>query len=104
MPAQLMTGLVCAPRIAAQAEAMPPAANRIIGTFQSRYDAVVLSRLFSVPLRSRLCLVVFALACAHAAQPPLTTVMYLVNRPASIASFQAHWQLVSIIAPQCFTM
>jgi spore germination protein YaaH len=45
-----------------------------------------------------------ALACAHAARPPLTTVMYLVNRPNSIASFQAHWRSVSIIAPQCFTM
>ena len=45
----------------------------------------------------------FVLTSAHAA-PPLTTVMYLVNRPASVASFQAHWQFVSIIAPQCFTM
>jgi spore germination protein YaaH len=30
--------------------------------------------------------------------------MYLVDRPAAIASFQDHWQGVSIIAPQCFTM
>jgi spore germination protein YaaH len=30
--------------------------------------------------------------------------MYLVNRPASLASFEAHWRYVSIIAPQCFTM
>src|SRR4051812_35649440 len=30
--------------------------------------------------------------------------MYLVNRPASIASFEQHWRDISIIAPQCFTM
>ena len=30
--------------------------------------------------------------------------MYLVNRPAAIASFQKNWRCVSIIAPQCFTM
>jgi spore germination protein YaaH len=51
---------------------------------------------------------VFVLALvsdAHAAQrPALTTVMYLVNRPASVASFQKNWRYVSIIAPQCFAM
>jgi spore germination protein YaaH len=51
----------------------------------------------------RILALVLAAAGAHAAAP-LTTVMYLVNRPASVASFQAHWQYVSIIAPQCFTM
>ena len=47
-----------------------------------------------------------ALICgAYAAhKPALTTVMYLVNRPAAITSFEQHWQGVSIIAPQCFTM
>ncbi len=30
--------------------------------------------------------------------------MYLVDRPAAIASFEQHWQGVSIIAPQSFTM
>ena len=37
-------------------------------------------------------------------KPALTTVMYLVNRPASIESFQQNWKSVSIIAPQSFTM
>ncbi len=37
-------------------------------------------------------------------KPAITTLMYLVNRPASIASFQQNWQQISIIAPQCFTM
>ncbi len=30
--------------------------------------------------------------------------MYLVNRPASIGSFQKNWAQISIIAPQCFVM
>jgi len=30
--------------------------------------------------------------------------MYMVNRPAAIASFQTNWRCVSIIAPQSFTM
>src|SRR5690349_21793097 len=37
-------------------------------------------------------------------RPALTTVMYMVNRPAAIASFEKNWASVSIIAPQCFTM
>jgi spore germination protein YaaH len=42
---------------------------------------------------------------AYAAQKPaITTVMYLVNRPDSLASFQQHWHGVSIIAPQSFSM
>ncbi|MBS1855498.1 MAG: hypothetical protein JST11_09050 [Acidobacteria bacterium] len=45
-----------------------------------------------------------AAAARPASPPPLTTVMYLVDRPAAIASFQEHWRQVSIIAPQCFTM
>ena len=50
-------------------------------------------------------LVLAAAACAAAGQRPrLTTLMYLVNRPASIGSFQKNWKQVSIIAPQCFTM
>lgn len=36
--------------------------------------------------------------------PQIETLMYLVDRPESIASFRAHAQQVSIIAPQCFTM
>ncbi|HET9697916.1 MAG TPA: glycosyl hydrolase family 18 protein [Terriglobales bacterium] len=34
----------------------------------------------------------------------ITTLMYLVNRPASIESFRQHAEQISIIAPQCFTM
>ena len=46
-----------------------------------------------------------ALAAAPAApKPPITTLMYLVNRPDSIASFRSHAARVSIIAPQTFTM
>jgi spore germination protein YaaH len=42
---------------------------------------------------------------ARAPQPPrLSTLMYLVNRPDSIASFRAHARQISIIAPQVFTM
>ena len=45
------------------------------------------------------------IASSFAAQKPaLTTVMYLQNRPVSIASFAQNWKNVSIIAPQCFTM
>ncbi len=36
--------------------------------------------------------------------PALTTLMYLVNRPPSIASFDAHASQISIIAPQVFSM
>lgn len=36
--------------------------------------------------------------------PTLTTLMYLVNRPQSIASFEAHAGQISIVAPQVFTM
>jgi spore germination protein YaaH len=54
----------------------------------------------------RLLLLGLALFCAAQAteKPALTTVMYLVNRPSAIASFQQNWQSVSIIAPQCFSM
>jgi spore germination protein YaaH len=41
--------------------------------------------------------------CA-AAKPPITTLIYLVNSPASIASFRDHAERVSIIAPQTFYM
>ena len=37
-------------------------------------------------------------------RPAVTTLMYLVNRPDSIASFEAHASKISIIAPQTFTM
>jgi spore germination protein YaaH len=47
----------------------------------------------------------FVLGCAVAApKPPITTLIYLVNSPASIASFRAHADRVSIIAPQTFYM
>jgi spore germination protein YaaH len=57
--------------------------------------------------RALIALVVLCAAVAQAAtphKPALTTLMYLVNRPASIASFQQNWRQISIIAPQCFTM
>lgn len=38
------------------------------------------------------------------AKPAITTLMYIVNTPDSIASFRAHAAEVSIAAPQCFTM
>jgi spore germination protein YaaH len=38
------------------------------------------------------------------ARPAVTTLMYLVNQPASIASFRAHAERISIIAPQTFSM
>ena len=37
-------------------------------------------------------------------KPEITTLMYLVNRPDSIASFRAHADRISIIAPQTFSM
>jgi spore germination protein YaaH len=37
-------------------------------------------------------------------KPAITTLMYLVNRPDSIASFHAHADRISIIAPQSFSM
>lgn len=45
-----------------------------------------------------------ALASAAQPKPAITTLMYLVNRPDSIASFQAHAARISIVAPQTFTM
>ncbi len=52
-----------------------------------------------------------ALACvggaragAPARKPQITTLMYLVNRPDSIASFRAHADRISIVAPQTFSM
>jgi len=45
------------------------------------------------------------LGCAAAApKPAITTLIYLVNNPSSIASFRAHADRVSIIAPQTFYM
>jgi spore germination protein YaaH len=57
-------------------------------------------------VKTRIFVLILALvSCVQAAErPALTTVMYLVNRPAAIASFEQHWQDVSIIAPQSFTM
>src|SRR5690348_5457957 len=53
----------------------------------------------------KLAIVLILVTSAFAAQKPaLTTVMYLVNRPVAIASFEQHWQGISIIAPQSFTM
>jgi len=37
-------------------------------------------------------------------KPPITTLIYLVNRPDCIASFRAHADRISIIAPQTFYM
>jgi spore germination protein YaaH len=37
-------------------------------------------------------------------KPAITTLMYLVNRPDSIASFRAHAERISIVAPQTFSM
>ena len=52
---------------------------------------------------------VLALSAASGAstaprKPEITTLMYLVNRPDSIASFRTHADKVSIIAPQTFSM
>jgi spore germination protein YaaH len=44
------------------------------------------------------------MAMAAAPKPGITTLMYLVNRPDSIASFRAHAAKISIIAPQTFSM
>jgi spore germination protein YaaH len=41
---------------------------------------------------------------ATANKPAITTLMYLVNRPDSIAGFREHADKISIIAPQTFTM
>ncbi|HEV2448478.1 MAG TPA: glycosyl hydrolase family 18 protein [Candidatus Sulfopaludibacter sp.] len=43
-------------------------------------------------------------APAAQTKPAITLLMYLVNRPDSIASFRAHADKVSIIAPQTFSM
>jgi spore germination protein YaaH len=51
-----------------------------------------------------------AAVCAAAAgagapkKPAITMLMYLVNRPDSIASFRAHAERISIVAPQTFSM
>ena len=55
-------------------------------------------------VRTGILALLLPLACAAAPRPELTTILYLVNRPAAIASFQANWRGVSIIAPQCFSM
>jgi spore germination protein YaaH len=47
---------------------------------------------------------VLCLAAGSAPKPAITLLMYLVNRPDSIASFRAHADKVSIIAPQTFSM
>ncbi|HYG98264.1 MAG TPA: glycosyl hydrolase family 18 protein [Terriglobales bacterium] len=39
-----------------------------------------------------------------AAKPRITTLMYMVNRPAAIESFRANAKQISIIAPQSFSM
>src|SRR4051812_37923767 len=59
-----------------------------------------------IGLRNLFPVLALGIACCVQAEqrPPLTTVMYLVNRPAALASFQKNWRSVSIIAPQCFTM
>jgi len=41
---------------------------------------------------------------AFAPKPEITTLIYLVNRPDAIASFRAHADRISIIAPQTFSM
>jgi spore germination protein YaaH len=41
---------------------------------------------------------------APARKPAITTLMYLVNRPAAIESFRAHAGRISIVAPQTFSM
>jgi spore germination protein YaaH len=51
-----------------------------------------------------LLLPVLAVAVTPARKPELTTLMYLVNRPGSIASFRDHADKISIIAPQTFSM
>lgn len=45
-----------------------------------------------------------AACAANGPKPAITTLMYLVNRPDSIASFRAHADRISIIAPQTFSM
>ncbi len=46
----------------------------------------------------------FAAPAAASRKPAITTLMYLVNRPDSIAGFRAHADQISIIAPQTFRM
>ena len=41
---------------------------------------------------------------AREARPALTVLMYMVNSPASIASFREHADSISVVAPQCFGM
>ena len=45
-----------------------------------------------------------ATAAAGARRPQITTLIYLVNRPDCVASFRAHADKISIIAPQTFYM
>ena len=45
-----------------------------------------------------------ALPASAETKSPVTTLMYLVNRPNSIASFRAHAAKISIIAPQTFAI
>ncbi len=58
-------------------------------------------RLMRMPLSFILVLAGTALA---APKPAITTLIYLVNRPDSIAAFRAHADRISIIAPQTFSM
>lgn len=64
----------------------------------------------AAPLAVLLGATVLAAVPAHprrarrAVKPAITTLMYIVNTPESIASFRAHAGEVSIAAPQCFTM
>lgn len=53
---------------------------------------------------STLAIAVLAASGAVNRKPEITTLMYLVNRPVSIASFRAHAEKISIIAPQTFSM
>src|SRR5215469_4096542 len=58
----------------------------------------------SKPTCALLALAAAAAAGTGSRKPEITTLMYLVNRADSIASFRAHANRVSIIAPQTFSM
>jgi spore germination protein YaaH len=60
--------------------------------------------MFRTPLLWLLALAAAPVAGAAPRKPEITTLMYLVDRPDSIASFQEHADRVSIIAPQTFSM
>src|SRR5215469_7816036 len=58
----------------------------------------------SKPTCALLALAAAAAAGTGSRKPEITTLMYLVNRADSIASFRAHADRISIIAPQTFSM